>query len=81
MRNHVDWQDGGRRWEGPEILPADEPDVAPSQESEPSPLLPVLWAPFPALPAAPAVTDWPQGKTPAPGNRESAGELVTSGVV
>ena len=49
LRNHVDWQDGGGRWEGPEILPVDEPDAAPSRESEPSRLLPVLWAPFPAL--------------------------------
>ncbi|MGH9008321.1 MAG: hypothetical protein ACRDYF_00565, partial [Acidimicrobiia bacterium] len=26
MRIHVDWQDGGIGWEGPEVLPADEFD-------------------------------------------------------
>ena len=31
MRRHVDWQDGGVGWEGPEILPADESDDAPRQ--------------------------------------------------
>ena len=28
MRTHVDWQDGGIGWEGPEVLPADESDGA-----------------------------------------------------
>ncbi len=28
MRTHVDWEDGGAGWEGPEILPADESDAA-----------------------------------------------------
>jgi hypothetical protein len=42
MRIHVDWQDGGLGWEGPEILPADESDGA---------LLPVLWNQFRGLPA------------------------------
>jgi hypothetical protein len=44
MRHHVDWQDGGSGWEGPEILPADDPDPVPSQ-LEPNPALPVLWSP------------------------------------
>ena len=56
MRIHVDWEDGGIGWEGPEILPADEFDnasdviVAPS-EARTGQTLPVLWKPFPALPA------------------------------
>ena len=28
MRHHVDWQDGGIGWEGPEILPSDGPAPA-----------------------------------------------------
>lgn len=48
MRHHVDWQDGGIGWEGPEILPSDEPETT-SPEPEPNPALPVLWKPFPAL--------------------------------
>ena len=34
MRHRVDWQDGGRGWEGPEILPVAEPDVAPVGATE-----------------------------------------------
>ena len=30
MRHHVDWEDGGIGWDGPEILPTDE-----SEEAEP----------------------------------------------
>lgn len=81
MRHHVDWEDGGIGWDGPEILPADdeaddeaddmllEVDAAPEAESDPEPdrdpeparaLLPVLWKPFPALPAAGAAGDWAQ---------------------
>ena len=65
MRIHVDWQDGGIGWDGPEILPADEFDDAPGGEFDdateldgPTPdaqtgqTMPVLWNPFPALPAA-----------------------------
>jgi hypothetical protein len=65
MRIHVDWQDGGIGWEGPEILEVNEPEDAPV-EADPtanvgrSPLLPVLWKPFPALPAAGLSGDWPQ---------------------
>ena len=56
MRHHVDWEDGGIGWDGPEILPTDE-----SAEPEPTPaLLPVLWKPFPALPAAGATGNWLQ---------------------
>lgn len=60
MRHHVDWQDGGLGWEGPEILPVEEPDVAPVDEDTgpevgPNRALPVLWQPFPALPAASAL--------------------------
>ena len=77
MRIHVDWQDGGVGWEGPEILPADEPDDtatdAPGSHPdatrphvEPGRTLPVLWKPFPALPAAGATGDWPQTDTPTP---------------
>jgi hypothetical protein len=63
MRVHVDWQDGGIGWEGPEILPLDEPDVVlveddPTPPPEHTPALPVLWKPFPALPAAGATGDW-----------------------
>jgi hypothetical protein len=65
MRVHVDWQDGGIGWEGPEILPADEPglvviedDQTPLCAMEQTPALPVLWRPFPALPAAGATGDW-----------------------
>jgi hypothetical protein len=45
MRIHVDWEDGGIGWDGPEILPDDGPPI----EAEPNPLLPVLWEPFPAF--------------------------------
>jgi hypothetical protein len=70
MRIHVDWQDGGIGWEGPEILPVDEPDGAPvdtdtTPDDEPNPARPVLWKPFPALPAAGAAGDWPQAERPA----------------
>ena len=67
MRNHVDWQDGGLGWDGPEILPVDEADEAPAvdeaddadiMEPKPSPALPVLWKPFPALPPAVAAENW-----------------------
>ncbi len=64
MRIHVDWEDGGVGWEGPEILPADEVDEAHfsefsdatdvvdvSPEAQTSETMPVLWRPFPALPA------------------------------
>ncbi len=51
MRIHIDWEDGGIGWDGPEILPADEPpaeaEVAPAEE--PNRALPVLWQPFPAF--------------------------------
>lgn len=33
MRRHVDWEDGGLDREGPEILPAEEPDELPRQAS------------------------------------------------
>jgi len=65
MRHHVDWLDGGIGWEGPEILPVDEPEVALFDESDGAPIeddsssepqpnraLPVLWQPFPVLAAA-----------------------------
>lgn len=76
MRVHVDWQDGGIGWEGPEILPVDEADDTPVDdpaghpadagppETEPS-ALPVLWKPFPALPPAGATGGWPLAETPA----------------
>ena len=32
MRNHVDREDGGVGWDGPEVLPADEFDKAPAGE-------------------------------------------------
>jgi hypothetical protein len=32
MRTHVDWEDGGGGWDGPEVLPADESDKAPAGE-------------------------------------------------
>lgn len=58
MRHHVDWQDGGIGWEGPEILPPDESE---EPEPEPSPApLPVLWQPFAALPPAGACGSWLQ---------------------
>jgi hypothetical protein len=62
MRHHVDWQDGGIGWDGPEILPGDdEADAFPVTVAEPEPMsfLPVLWKPFPALP--------PAGGSSAPG--------------
>lgn len=80
MRTHVDWQDGGLGWDGPEILPVDEPDDMPVDETEvqsvdagapgtpepePSRALPVLWKPFPALPAAGATGAWRLKETPA----------------
>ena len=50
MRIHVDWEDGGIGWDGPEILPADEPAVAEVAPAvEPNRALPVLWQPFPAF--------------------------------
>ena len=59
MRQHVDWQDGGIGWDGPEVLPVEEEDEevddppAPiTSEPRASPALPVLWQPFRALPAA-----------------------------
>jgi hypothetical protein len=70
MRTHVDWQDGGLGWAGPEILPVEEPDepVAGSDVPEagvpeygPNPILPVLWKPFPALPAAGETGEWVAG--------------------
>jgi hypothetical protein len=51
MRQHVDWQDGGIAWAGPEVLP-DETPAHGSAEPEANPALPVLWQPFLALPAA-----------------------------
>ena len=72
MRRHVDWQDGGIGWDGPEILPVDEPDDGPVEEFDGAPVdaatsevernrvLPVLWKPFPALPAAGAAGVWAQ---------------------
>lgn len=66
MRHHIDWQDGGIGWDGPEILPADEPDdelvdevVDAEPEAGPG-RLPVLWKPFAALPAAGATGRWLQ---------------------
>ena len=70
MRIHVDWQDGGLAWEGPEILEVDGPGDDPTEPVRPAPSLPVLWKPFPALPAAGATGNWPQPETRA---------LVTSG--
>lgn len=55
MRQHVDWQDGGIGWGGPEVLPVDEVDDAPahvSADPEDNRALPVLWQTFRALPAA-----------------------------
>jgi hypothetical protein len=51
MRIHVDWEDGGIGWEGPEILPVDEPpaEADAAAGAEPNPALPVLWKPFPAF--------------------------------
>jgi hypothetical protein len=56
MRIHVDWQDGGIGWDGPEILPGDDADDDPVEDAEPvDPPAPagalVLWQPFRALPA------------------------------
>jgi hypothetical protein len=34
MRVHVDWEDGGIGWDGPEILPAEEPDDEPVDDDE-----------------------------------------------
>ena len=48
MRTYVDWEDGGLAWDGPEVLPADEP-VEATPEEPPSHALPVLWRPFLAL--------------------------------
>jgi hypothetical protein len=92
MRHHVDWLDGGTGWEGPEILPVDEPEVAPigesdggpadggpSPEPQPSRALPLLWEPFPALAAAGADGDWPQAETPARTNVESCSGAVLNG--
>jgi hypothetical protein len=56
MRANVDWQDGGVGWEGPEILPPYEPEPEPPVGESRS--LPVLWKPFPALPAAGSTGDW-----------------------
>lgn len=53
MRAHVDWEDGGVGWDGPEILPVEDPDdFSAAPEPPAGSLLPVLWRPFPALPAA-----------------------------
>jgi hypothetical protein len=62
MRIHVDWQDGGIGWDGPEVLPADEVDDATvladaTPEALTSQALPVLWNPFRAL----AAGDRPRG--------------------
>jgi hypothetical protein len=75
MRIHVDWQDGGLGWDGPEILEVDECDDGPAGDDtagppRPGPSLPVLWKPFPALLPAGATGNWLQPETP---------ELVTSG--
>lgn len=64
MRHHVDWQDGGIGWEGPEVLEPDEPADAPVAAETapgvgPSPYLPVVWKPFPALLAAGVAADVP----------------------
>jgi hypothetical protein len=79
MRINVDWQDGGLGWEGPEILEVDEYEDQDDDDDEdedgpagddtaapagPSLFLPVLWKPFPALPAAGATGEWPQPETP-----------------
>jgi hypothetical protein len=84
MRHHVDWLDGGMRREGPEILPVDEPDVAPfagsdcaavdndsCPEPQPSAAWPLPREPFPALAAAGAAEDRPQAETPVLGKLES----------
>jgi len=107
MRHHVDWQDGGAGWEGPEILPGDGTDALsdsiecdgsgggpaaaaldgpagdrdqapeaaqhPALEAAARPALPVLWQPFPALPAAGASGDWPPDEAPALAASGSAG--------
>jgi hypothetical protein len=84
MRHHVDWLDVGIGWEGPEILPVDEPEVAPfgadtTREAESNPALPVLWKPFPGLPAAAAGWNWPQAETPALSNPECWSGAVFDG--
>jgi hypothetical protein len=66
MRHHVDWQDGGLAWDGPEILPADQAaDTEAPSDPEPSRRLPVIWKPFPALPAAGMTANCPRQATPA----------------
>ena len=72
MRHHVDWQDGGIGWEGPEILPADEPETT-FPEPEPNPALPVLWKPFPALLPVRASAERP---APARLSRSALEELI-----
>lgn len=60
MRKHVDWQDGGIGWDGPEVLPIDEADgTAPPSTADTDlfPALPVLWEPFRALPSAGTARD------------------------
>jgi hypothetical protein len=53
MRAQIDWQDGGRGWDGPEILPTDDSEPSPVDdapaEPEPKRALPVLWKPMPNL--------------------------------
>ncbi|HYH52179.1 MAG TPA: hypothetical protein VEG38_21765 [Acidimicrobiia bacterium] len=70
MRHHVDWEDGGIGWDGPEILPFDEREECEAfAEPEASPdLLPVLWKPFPALLPAGATGAWiqPSSTTSSP---------------
>jgi len=62
MRNHVDWQDGGIGWDGPEVLPvddsADEPaDTGDVSATESPSMLPVLWKPFPMFLPLPGDSD------------------------
>jgi hypothetical protein len=77
MRIHVDWQDGGIGWQGPEVLPVNEPEDAPVGENttapgaEPNRSMPVLWTPFPALPQAGATGCWPHPETPVLSSPES----------
>jgi len=92
MRIHVDWEDGGIGWDGPEILPADDPPAATGTRppADRNRLLPVLWKPYPAFLA---VAEWyareestlhPPGKEPgalvelrAPGESTPAGQWPT----
>ena len=53
--------------------PTPEAEPRPALEAAPRPALPVLWKPFPALPAAGASGDWPPAGTRALAASGSAG--------